>query len=461
MLISVVFYCVMSHSHAHLESIYRNYDIRGRYPEEITDEEVEKIGQALVKKFAFKTVAVGRDIRPSSEPLFKALTKGLTEAGCDVVDLGLVTTPMTYFVCGNTDVEATVMITASHMPSEFNGLKIAVEDAKPVTADVLQELKEIVGEHTYSASEKIGVIKEDSPLLTWQKHFKSLFSFGAQPLKVVIDPANMIGAVDLDTFRQFEPHIEVLTIYEDFDHTTPNHEANPIKPETLTDLGRSVVEHKADLGIGFDGDADRLGFVDEQGNFVPADIAGALVARVLLKDKPDSKVVFDPRSSKAVREVIQAAGGTPVEWKVGHTNIRTKMREVDALLGIELAGHYFFKDTHFSEGGPLPALIIMKLLEESGKPLSELVSEINKYHHSGEINSEIHRSPEAIYDELKALYSDGELSELDGIKISYHDWWFNVRPSANDPVMRLNLEANSKELMEEKRDAILEIIRKK
>lgn len=203
----------MSHSpFSHLESIYRNYDIRGRYPEEITEDEVEKIGAAIVKYFSPKKVAVGRDIRPSSLPLQNALVKGILAAGCDVVDLGLVTTPMTYYVCGSTDVDVTVMITASHMPSEYNGLKIAVEDAKPVTRDVHQELKRIVGEHTESSESTVGVLTTESPLLGWQDKFRKSHSFKGRPFKVVIDPANMIGGLEIDTFKAFGDEIEVVTI---------------------------------------------------------------------------------------------------------------------------------------------------------------------------------------------------------------------------------------------------------
>ncbi len=446
------------HSFEHLESIYRNYDIRGLFPEEITEDEVEKIGYAIVKRFKTKKVAVGYDIRPSSIPLKNALVKGLTEAGCNVVDLGLVTTPMTYYVCGSTDVDATVMVTASHMPSQYNGLKISIEDGKPVTKDVLQELKKIVGEHTYSSSEIIGVVEVDSPLTKWQSKFKTAHAFGGRPLRIVIDPANMIGGLEIETFRAFEPDLEVFVIYDEFDHTTPNHEANPIKPETLKDLGLAVLSNQADIGIAFDGDADRVGFVDEKGAFVPADIIGALIARVLLKKQPNSTIVYDLRSSKAVGEEILRHGGVPLEWKVGHTNIRTKMREVDAIFGIELAGHYFFKETYFSEGGPLPAFLILELLHQTGKSLSTLVKEVQKYFHSTEINSEITKTPDEIYAELLAKFPGGEIVKMDGLKVIFPDWWFNVRPSANDPVLRLNLEANTKEIMEEKLAQVLKII---
>ena len=445
---------------AHLESIYRNYDIRGKYPEEITDEEVEKIGRAIVPLFSLKKVAVGYDVRPSSLPLRNALIKGLTESGCHVVDLGLVTTPMTYYVCGTTDVDATVMITASHMPPEFNGLKISIEDAKPVTADKLQEIKKIVGEHTFSKTETIGVTEEKSPLLDWRAKFKNVHSFSGRPLKVVIDSANMIGGLEVETFRQFEPALEVYAIYEEFAPHAPAHEANPMKHETMYDLAVEVINLQADIGIAFDGDADRVGFVDETGAVVPADIAGALIARKILKDNPGGIVVYDPRSSKSLKEEIEKYGGVPYEWKVGHSNIRTKMRERNALMGIELAAHYFFKESHFSEAGPLPAFLLLELIQESDKTLSALVAEVKKYYHSGEINSEINLTVETIYQTLREKYANAQnISEIDGLKFAFPTWWFNVRPSANDPVLRLNIEADTELEMQEKRDELLQIIR--
>jgi len=443
----------------HLDSIYRNYDIRGKYPEQITADEVEKIGHAITTRFNCTKVAVGMDIRPSAPILKDALIKGLTESGCDVVDLGLVTTPMTYYVCGSTDVDATVMITASHMPSQYNGLKISIGDAQPVDATTLKELEAIVGEFTYSKCEKIGVIAESSPLIAWRERFLAAHSFQDKKLRIVIDPANMIGGIEIDTFKQFEPWLEVFTIYDDFDHTTPNHEANPIKPETLKDLGEKVVEYKADLGIAFDGDADRVGFVDETGAFVPADLAGALMAKVILRTKPGAIIVSDLRSSDSVKDLVESEGGVAVEWKVGHTNIRTKMRELGAELGIELAGHYFFKDTYYSEGGPLPAFLLLELLHESDQPLSQLIKEINSRYQSGEINSNISRPVAEIYLDLQAAFPDSQPSTLDGLKLTGADWWLSVRPSANDPVLRLNIEAATEQQMQSLSAQVLQIIR--
>lgn len=443
----------------HLKTIYRSFDIRGKCPEEITPEEVKKIGQVLVKEFGLKKIAVGRDIRPSADDLFNALVEGITDTGCDVIDLGLTTTPMTYFMAANETIDATVMITASHMPSEYNGLKITLDDAKPLSAEFIQKLKDLVGEHTYSVLETQGMIETHAMQPDWIANFKNKHDLSGAGFKVVIDPANMIGVLEIDTFRAFEPDISVSSIYDTLDHTCPNHEANPVKYETLVDLGNEVVCQKADIGIAFDGDADRVGFVDEQGTPVPADIIGTLLAKKILTDNPGGTVVYDIRSTRALSEVVERAGGTAIQDRVGHSFIKKTMREHDAVLGVELSGHYFFKETLFAEGGPLPAFLILELMKETKKSLSELASEVKTYSHSGEINSEISKTPDEIYTVLQEVFSDAEFTTLDGLSIKYGDWWCNVRPSANDPVMRLNLEAETQELMEEMRDKVLNIIR--
>jgi len=446
-------------SFTHLQTIYRDFDIRGKYPEEITDDEVYKIGKALVHYFQVKKVAVGRDIRPSADALFLALTRGLTESGVEVLDLGLCTTPMSYFICGSTDVDMTIMITASHMPSEYNGLKISIEDSKPVTGDILQKIREIVGAHTFSEEATHGNIVSHSLQKDWVKKFKEEHDLKESGLSIVIDPANMIGVLEIDTFKAFEPDITVHTIFDTFDHQCPNHEANPMKHETLSHLAEAVLENSADIGIAFDGDADRVGFVDEKGQPVPSDLIGCLLARYVLAKNPKATVVCDIRSSRALTEEIEKLGGRPVREKVGHTHIRTRMRKEDAVLGIELSGHFFFKDSFFSEGGPLPAFIVLEMINKEKKPLSELIDEVKKYHQSGEINSHINKTSEDIYEQLRAEFSDAHFDKTDGLTITYEDWWCNVRPSANDPVMRLNLEANDQDLMQEKRDIVLDIIR--
>ena len=444
----------------HLKSIYRGYDIRGAYPSEINEETVYKIGQAIVNYFGAKTIVIGRDNRSSSLPLFENLSQGIIEQGANVIDLGLASTSMVYFASGKLDVDAAVVITASHMPSPFNGLKICKKNAVPIGIDSgLLDIKTLVQENKFSESKKNGSIvtadiKEDyhANLLT--------FVHLEKPFTVVVDPANMMGIVELETFRKLKETITLHTIYDTFDDQCPNHEANPLKYETLKDLSAKVLETKADLGVAFDGDADRIGFVDEQGKPVPADLIAALMAKEILQKYPGSTIVYDQRSSKSLPETIEKNGGIAIESKVGHSFVKAKMRETMASLGAELAGHYFFRDNYYAESGSLPALLILELMQKTNKPLSELVKEVKRYHHSGEINSTVTQTPEEIYNELEKKYPDGNVDKLDGIKIVYNDWWFNARPSANDPVMRLTLEANTQELMNEKVQEVLAIIRK-
>ncbi len=442
----------------HLKTIYRDFDIRGKYPEEITDDEVYKIARALTKHYQVKKVAVGYDIRPSASNLLAALTRGFVESGVDVIDLGLCTTPMSYFMCGSTSVDMTVMITASHMPSEYNGLKITIEDAKPVTSDVLQIIKNIVGTHTFSEEVVHGSVTSHALQTDWIAKFKSQHNLRGSNLSVVIDPANMIGILDIETFRSFEPDITVHTIFDTYDHTCPNHEANPIKHEALTSLGEEVICKKANLGVAFDGDADRVGFVDETGTPIASDMIGALIARSVLAKYPGATIICDVRASKATLDEIKRLGGTAYREKVGHTHIRSRMRKEEAVLGIELSGHFFFKESYYSEGGPLPAFLIMELMHTEQKTLSQLVTEVKKYVQSGEINSKVTSTPEVIYQKLIAMYPEATVSRLDGLTLETPTWWCNVRPSANDPVMRLNLEADTVELMKEHRDAILAVI---
>ncbi len=444
---------------AHQSSIYRDFDIRGKYPEEITTDEVYKIARALTLHFRVKKVAVGHDIRPSAEALKSALINGFVESGVIVYDLGLSTTPMSYFVGGSTDVDMTVMITASHMPSDYNGLKITVEDAKPVTADVLKVIRDIVGTHTFSETTTHGEVIVRAHQADWIANFKAKHDLSGSGLSVVIDPANMIGVLEIATFRAFEPDLQVHTIFDTFDHSCPNHEANPIKHETLISLGEEVCCQKANLGIAFDGDADRVGFLDETGTPVRSDLIGALLARRVLAKYPDATVVLDLRCSRDVVAEIERLGGKVVREKVGHTNIRSRMRYEDAALGIELSGHYFFKDTFFSEGGPLPAFMILELMKETKQPLSQLIEQVKKRHHSGEINSRVTRSIDDIYTDIINTFPEAAVSRLDGLSLESKTWWCNIRPSANDPVVRLNLESESRSEMETKRDQILELIR--
>lgn len=442
----------------HLKTIYRDFDIRGKYPEEITVEEVYKIARALALHYQVKQVAIGYDIRPSALNLFVALSRGFLESGVNVINLGLCTTPMSYFMCGSTAVDMTVMITASHMPSEYNGLKITIDDAKPVTGDVLQIIRTIVGTHTFSETATHGTLSSYALQPEWIAQFKAKHDLRDSGFSIVIDPANMIGILDIATFKAFEPDLIVHTIFDTYDHTCPNHEANPIKHEALADLGAEVLRQQSNLGVAFDGDADRVGFVDETGMPVPSDLIGTLLARFILASHPGAIIIADVRSSRSLVAEVERLGGTLLREKVGHTHIRTRMRQEQAVLGIELSGHFFFKDTYFSEGGPLPAFIIMELMKQEQKTLSQLVGEVKKFYPSGEINSTITKPVTEIYEHIKQSFPDMVVNLQDGLTLESPVWWCNIRPSANDPVLRLNLEADTLELMEIRKEELLAII---
>lgn len=441
-----------------MTSIYKSYDIRGKYAEELTVSNVAKIGLAIVTLYKPRKVAIGGDIRPSADVLFDALASSITSMGVDVIDLGLCTTPMSYFACTTSDADVSIMITASHLPPEYNGLKITYDDAKPATKAQMEEIERLVTENNFNITEIKGTISTYKLSEAWTATFKKQFLFEGSGLSLVIDPANMIGGLEIATFKAFEPSLTVHSIYDTFDFTCPNHEANPIKVETMSDLGAEVVKNGATLGIAFDGDADRVGFVDENGIPVSSDIIGTLLVRSMLKKYPHTTIVYDVRCSHILSEEIVKRGGTAVKEKVGHINIRSKMRECNAVLGVELSGHFFFKESSFSEGGALPVFYILDLIQTEKKPLSELVAEVTKYSQSGEINSPITKTPTEIYSKLQETFNSSKEDYIDGLTLTDEEWWINVRPSGTEPLMRLNVEATTREEMEEIRDRALQVI---
>ncbi len=454
--------------------IFKAYDIRGIYPDEINENIVYKIGRAYVgflKSYFKKTdqscrVCVGRDIRRSSPALFESLVKGITDEEADVYDLGLATTPMVYFASGRLNVEGGIILTASHNPAEYNGLKLCRKEAVPVGENSgMSDVKEIVLGDKFSEVIKKGkVIKKDIKK-EYLNYFLSFANLGDKKFKIVVDSANAMGILELDIYRKLSKNIELVSIYDKFDDSFSNHEANPLKAETLRDLQNKVLEVKADLGIAYDGDADRVGFIDERGEIIPMDLITGLIAKIILKKNTGAKILYDLRSSNAIKEIIKENGGVAQECRVGHALIKKQMRNEGAIFAGELSGHYYFEENYKAEAGSLPVIYLLNLMAETNRKISELASEIKKYFHSGEINSEV-KNKDAVIKKLKENYKEGEISELDGVKISFWDnyeegkrWWFNVRPSNTEPVLRLNLEADDEKLMEEKRGEILKIIR--
>lgn len=440
-------------------SIFKSYDIRGLYPSEIDEDAAYRVGRATVEHFSLRAVAVGRDIRESSPALFRELTRGIMDAGADVIDLGLVTTPMVYFAASRLEADAAISVTASHNPPQYNGLKIALKGAVPVgLGSGLSDIRSLAESGAFKAPEHTGSVIEQDIKPAYYSYFASFADLRDKRFSAVIDTANAMGILELPIYDQFADNLSVVNLYNDLTRPFACHEANPLKLETMEELREKVVETGADIGIAYDGDADRIGFVDEQGDLIPMDLTTALLAEIILAKKPGATILYDLRSSRAVREIIEEHGGRAVECRVGHANIKREMRAEGAVFAGELSGHYYFAENAFAEAGTLPTILLLNLMAETGKPLSELVKNSRRYFHSGEINSEV-ADKDAVLEVLRSRYHDGRQHELDGLKVEYKDWWFNVRPSNTEPLLRLNLEAETADLLQEKQEELLAIIR--
>ncbi|MBI5072113.1 phosphomannomutase/phosphoglucomutase [Candidatus Falkowbacteria bacterium] len=441
-------------------SIFKAYDIRGIYPKDLNEETVYRVGRAAVLLTHAKTVVIGRDARVSSDSLVQALTKGILEQGANVVDIGVVTTPMLNFaVAEYKEHEAGIMVTASHNPKEYNGLKLCYENALPIGENTgMVDLKKIAIEGKFG-EEKPGKLEKKEVLGAYVKKVLSLVqASNVKPLKVVVDTGNAVGAVPLPEIFKKIP-CQLIPLYFELDGNFPNHEANPLKEETLVDLKKKVLEEKADLGVAIDGDADRIGFVDEKGQTVRADLILALIAKKFLREKPGELILYDVRSSRVVREVVERAGGRAEMCRVGHSLIKKQMWDEKALFAGEFSSHFYYRDFYNVESGDLTMLKIIEIISQAGKNFSEIVAPLLVYYHSGEINFEVN-DKKGKMEELEKKYGGTvkEISHLDGIRLDFDDWWFNVRPSNTEPLLRLNLEAKTKELMENKKRELTEFL---
>lgn len=442
--------------------IFKAYDIRGVYPTDINENTVYNIGRAVIAFTRARSVVVGHDIRLSSEALEKAFLRGLIDQGADVIKIGLSTTPMVYYASGTLPVDLGVIITASHNPAKYNGLKICRQFAVPIgEGSGMEEIKALAVNSVFTDVKKKGKISNH---LEFKEHyFKHIKRFFNPPttknkIKIVFDFANAMGIFDKPVFEELKDYIEPIYLYDNFDGKFPNHEANPLKTNTLEAIQKKVTETGADLGAAYDGDADRVGFIDETGAIIPMDFITALIAGEILKKHRGGLVLVDVRSSNAVSEYIEKAGGKTHLCRVGHSLIKKQMRDEKAVFAGELSGHYYFDENYKAELSSLAVIMIINLINGSGKTLSKLVKPLKKYYHSKEINSKV-TSADEVFLRLKEKYARGNVNGLDGVRIDFEDWWFNVRASNTEPVIRLNLEAKTKKLMEEKRDEVLEIIR--
>ena len=447
--------------HKKMAGIFKAYDIRGVYGTEITEEIVGDIARAFVTFLGCRRIAVGRDCRLSSGPLFEAFARGATEQGADVIDLGLCSTPISYYANSKLGCDASVMITASHNPKQYNGLKLCREKAIPISgATGIADIERIVAERSFAPAAAVPGRIEKADVGADYAAFVRSFAAMPRPVRIACDFANGMGTWEAKAFEGTP--LSFTSLYAEPDGDFPNHEANPLKTETLSDLQAEVRKGGYDFGVAFDGDADRAGFVDENGDIVPMDMITALVAEDMLKRNPGAAIFYDLRSSWAVKETIEEHGGRPMMSRVGHAFIKQQMREADAVFAGELSGHYYFKANSTAESSSLAALCVANIVSSSGKTLSQLVAPIRRYFASGEINTTLasREAAEKVLTTLKERYgAKGRAFELDGLSVEFDSWWFNVRCSNTEPLIRLNLEAKTREEMETRRDEILALIR--
>ncbi|MBI4709413.1 MAG: phosphomannomutase/phosphoglucomutase [Candidatus Portnoybacteria bacterium] len=440
------------------QKIFKAYDVRGVYPEEINEDVAYKIGWAFVEflknnnELGSRQIIVGRDARLSSDALFEALSQGIISQGIDVIDLGYVSTPLLYWAVINEGVDGGIIITASHNPAQYNGFKFCGLSAKPIgLGSGLEKVRDLaLGKEEIPVSFSAGKISQKRLLDEYINSIQKQTDLSQlKPLEIIIDCGNgMMGPEVEMLIKKLPCRAEIL--FSEPDGNFPNHEANPIKEETLETLKEKVLSEKANLGIAFDGDGDRIGFLDERGEKIRGDFITAIIAQELLKENRGQKILYEVRSSKAVRETIEKSGGIPVLGRAGHALIKDQMRKEDIFFAGELSGHYFFKQLGIIDNALFAMLLVLKIISQEDKPISEIVKPFQKYYQSGEINFEV-ENKEEILKSLEEKYSSADkILKIDGLTAEFKDWWFNVRPSNTEPLLRLNIEAESEDLLEEK-----------
>ncbi len=441
-------------------AIFKSYDVRGIYPSEINEDVAYQIGRCFVPLLGAKTVAVGRDMRPSGQRLFEAFARGAGEAGADVTDVGLVSTDALYFAVGKYGYDGGVMITASHNPADYNGMKFTREQAQAMSLDtgLAQIRDQILSGKIPPKAAKPGVVTRKNILDDFAQHCLSFIDpTKVKPFKIAIDAGNgMAGETVPHVFKHLP--CEIVPLYFELDGSFPNHPASPIEPENMIDLQAAVRKHHCDLGVAFDGDADRMFIVDEKGDLIDGSTVTALVALNTLKRHPGAKILYNLICSRSVPELIKANGGIPIRSQVGHSLIKKTMREEDVIFGGEHSGHFYFKDNWYADSGMIALMECLELFSEANKPVSEVIKPIDTRFRSGEINSTVKDIP-AKLEQIQQHYADASIDHLDGVTISYPHWWMNIRPSNTEPLLRLNVEGDTKELMERHRDEALELIR--
>jgi phosphomannomutase len=445
--------------HRDLGPIFKAYDVRGVVPDELDEERAHDIGAAFAEWSGARSVAVGRDCRMSSPSLAAALSEGIASRGTDVIDLGLASTDLLYFASGALEV-AGVMLTASHNPPDYNGLKFCLRGARPVGRDTgLAEIRDLAENVSFGPATRTGSIIERDLLDAYVEHVLSFVELDAmRPLTVVADTANGMGGLVVPPVFERLP-MTLVHLFPELDGTFPNHPADPIDPRNLRDLQREVLARGADVGLAFDGDADRVFLVDERAEGVNGSDVTALVAAAILDRHPGEAVVHNLICSWAVPEVIREHGGVPVRTRVGHSFIKQVMAETGAIFGGEHSGHYYFRENYRADSGLIAAVVVLEQLSRADAPLSRVLAPFHRYRSSGEINSRV-MDQDGKIEEIARTYAKGSQDRLDGLTVEFEDWWFNVRPSNTEPLLRLNVEARTDELLRERTAELLELIRR-
>ncbi|GDY01127.1 phosphomannomutase/phosphoglucomutase [Planctomycetota bacterium] len=438
-------------------SIFKAYDIRGTYPDQIDERMARKIGAAMVKFLNAKRLVVGRDMRTMAPSVQDAVIDGILSQGCDVVDIGLASTPMTYYAIGKIPCDGGLVVTASHNPKQYIGFKLCRQEARPMSGETgIKDIERMALSSDQPLAARAGKRDQVDVMREFVDHIAN-FAHGIKPMTIVVDYANGMGANEAPAIFAKIKGLKVVSLYEQLDGTFPNHEANPLKESNLDDLRAAVKQHKAALGLAFDGDADRCAFVDEDGRTVHADLITVMLARGMLKRHPGKGIIYDLRSSRVLAEEILKLGGRPVRERVGHSFMKETMRREDCIGGGELSGHFYFAENYYTDCGVLAAIMVLNQLSFEGRSLKQAADPLRKYFGTGEVNFKV-ADKDKLMQQVRAKYSDGKIDFLDGVTVTYPTWWVNVRPSNTEPFLRMCLEADTQKLMEQKRDELFAIL---
>jgi phosphomannomutase len=440
-------------------SIFKAYDIRGTHPDQIDATTARRIGAAFAKFLGAKRLVVGRDMRTMAPAIQDAVIDGILSQGCDVLDIGLASTPMVYYAIGKLPCDGGMAVTASHNPKQYIGFKMCRAEARPLSGDNgIQDIRKLVEAGDLPKAPRFGKREQVDFGREYVDRIVS-FAHALPPTKVVVDYANGMGAAESPRIFAKVKGLEVVELYADLDGTFPNHEANPLHEPNLDDLRREVKRHGATLGLAFDGDADRCAFVDHEGRTVHADLITVILARGMLARHPGKGIIYDLRSSKVVAEEITRLGGRPVRERVGHSFMKETMRKKDCIGGGELSGHFYFAENYYTDCGVLAAILVLNQLAAEGKTLKAAADELRRYHGTGEINFKVEDKAAAMR-LVESRLAGGAIDHLDGVTVTFPDWWVNVRPSNTEPFLRMCLEADTAALMAEKRDLLFSLLGK-